>query len=498
MMINKRCLMIIVAKVFFGLSMIIPITVAAQGSVRLEDTIKNGIGDVNVLIAQGKVPLSTASLEALRIDNDGHIVFGVDINEAASGTEKAETQGVAIAQLTLSITRASGTTTYSEFFTRTQTVVAPTGTDNRATYYSLIGGTGSNKITGSVIDGSGFDSTLWVVVNDSVVDATAVHLSVTLLETNVSLGDPEAFYDYSAGFEDLALLNASDAAYLDAQAAGRDQAPLVILTDETAEVVASYYSPSATGYYIVAYEDEFPRKGDYDLNDLVVAYRVTLGIDESGQVKTIEANGYLIARGGLYDHDWHLRIPIGINTRAVGEFALYNPPGAQFGEDQLAAIDTESDLDIKVFSNTTSLFTDPLSPFVNTISGADIIPGQKFTFHITLENAIAMEHIGPPPFDPYLVVNNRGYEIHLPGMVPINPNAKNWETMHTQFVDEAGYPFAHIFPEAWQNPLEWVDIGEAYPNLLNFIDSGKTENLDWYLQGVPSLLSPINQSQWQW
>ena len=47
---------------------------------------------------------------------------------------------------------------------------------------------------------------------------------VRLLETNVSLGDPEAFYDFSAGFEDLALLSATDTAFIDNYAAGREEA----------------------------------------------------------------------------------------------------------------------------------------------------------------------------------------------------------------------------------------------------------------------------------
>ncbi|MDY6925953.1 MAG: hypothetical protein SWN10_02520 [Pseudomonadota bacterium] len=35
-------------------------------------------------------------LEALRQEHDSKLVFAVDINEAANGTEKAESQGVAI------------------------------------------------------------------------------------------------------------------------------------------------------------------------------------------------------------------------------------------------------------------------------------------------------------------------------------------------------------------------------------------------------------------
>ena len=38
-------------------------------------------------------------------------------------------------------------------------------------------------------------------------NASSAKLQLVLLQTNEVLGDPEAFYDFSAGFEDLALVN---------------------------------------------------------------------------------------------------------------------------------------------------------------------------------------------------------------------------------------------------------------------------------------------------
>lgn len=472
--------------------------VLAQDSVRLADTIKSGVGDINAFDGQGKLVVTAAQIEALRIDNNGYVVLGVDINEAASGTEKAETQGVAVESVALTALIDGEVKTYTEFKTQTQTIVAKAGSENRESYYTLIGATGSNAIAGSSIDGSGFDSTLAIKVDDALDHATAITLAIRLLDTNVSLGDPEAFYDYSAGFEDLALINATDKAFLDDQAAGRDGAPLVVLSEAVAETVAAFHSPSATGYYIVAYEDEFPSKGDYDLNDLVVAYRVSFGLDAQGLVKTIEGNGYLIARGGLYDHDWHIRIPFNVSTQSAGEFALFSPPEADLSFDRIEAIDVSEDLDIKVFSNTTTLFTNPVASFVNTLPESDQIRGEKFTFTITLANAVALNDIGAAPFDPYLVVNTTGYEVHLPGNSAVNQNSNNVLRNKDFYVDQNGYPFAHIFPEGWKNPLERVDIGNAYPNLLDFVSSGKKEHVDWYLRGVEGLLSPTDVTHWKW
>ncbi len=486
---------------FFILTLVLcsnSILASELASTRLKDTIRKGYGDIDVLKAQGNKAISPAVLESFRQDNSGDLVFGVDVNEAANGSEKADSQGVAIESLVLTVETTEAAFTFTDFETETKSVVAPANEQTRREYYTLIGRTGSNNLTGSGLNGTSFDATLTVPVSMDLSSATAVTLSVTLLETNVSLGDPEAFYDFTAGFEDLAIVTESDSTFLNSQAAGRDEAPLVVLTNEVTEVVAELFSPSADSYYLVAYEDEYPQKGDYDLNDLVVAYRVTFGLDQNGDVKTIAGEGYLVARGGLYDHDWHLRIPINVDNRFVGQYSLYSPPGSDNAEERLENIDVSSDLDIRIFANTRNIFIDPESPFVNTVGGGDVIPGDRFDFNVSLENAIPLEAVGEPPYDPYLFVNSTGYEVHLTGKSPVHPNSLNNLSGNNTFVDGSGFPFAYVFPETWRNPLERVDVGIAYPELLLFIESGREDFQDWYLSGSEAHLSETSRDIWLW
>ena len=118
-------------------------------------------------------------------------------------------------------------------------------------------------------------------VNMALDSVTSATLDITLLETNTSLGDPEAFYDYTAGFEDLALVSSEDSTYLAGLAPGQSEAPLVITQGQVLNPVDSWvYYPSAVEYYIAAYEDNYPAKSDYDFNDLVVGYRVGLGMED--------------------------------------------------------------------------------------------------------------------------------------------------------------------------------------------------------------------------
>ncbi|MEE8058371.1 MAG: LruC domain-containing protein [Pseudomonadales bacterium] len=437
-------------------------------------------------------------IETLRVQNGGDIVLGVDINEAASGTEKATSQGVAIDQLTLTVTNAAGTFEFSEYSTKTKSSLARVGSEARQFYYTLIGRTGSNNITGSGLNGTSFDSTLRIPVDLDVSTAQSIELEITLLETNEDLGDPEAFYDYSAGFEDLAILVSSDVEFLDTQAAGQEEAPLVVLTDTPATVASRVYYPSSDSYYLVGYEDQFPARGDYDFNDLVVAYRVSFGLNSSLEVISLNGEGYLVARGGSYDHNWHLRIELPEGSQANGSYQLYIPPGVTSGNELLQYIDTSSGIDITIYNNTTSLFVDLASPYANTFWDSNEIQGHKFSFEISLISPVPLDQMDDAPFDPYLYVFNTNYEIHLEGKSPVMLNSDNTRDGLNTFLDSNGYPFALVFPEEWRFPYEYVDIGEAYPELIEYIQSNRQSKTDWYKHGIETGTSKRSKVDWAW
>lgn len=465
---------------------------------KLKHTISKGTGDIDLLLGQGNKAISSLTLEALRVQNNGQLILGVDVNEASSGSEKADSQGVAIDHLTLTVTTSENIYVFQEYSTKTKSSLAIVGSTNRQFYYTLLGRTGSNNITGSNLNGTSFDDTLTIPIDINLSDAISIQLNIQLLETNEALGDPEEFYDYSAGFEDLALLVSSDVEFLDTQAAGREDAPLVVLTSNPTAVASRVYYPSSTSYYMVGYEDQYPNLGDYDFNDLVVAYRVSFGLNDALEVITINAEGYLIARGGSYDHSWHLRIALPDGSQADGTYQLYVPPGVTSGNELIQYIDTSSGIDITLFNNTTSLFYDPASSFTNTLWDSEHILGHKFSFEITLSNPVILEQMDTAPFDPYLYVYNTNLEIHLEGKSPVMPASDNISKGLTSFVDENGYPFALVFPEDWRFPYEYVDIGQAYPQLLEYIQSNRQNQTDWYNNGVETGISKRGKSEWEW
>jgi len=164
----------------------------------------------------------------------GDVYLGVDLNEDAGGNESSTSLGVAIDQMELVITTTDGEFTFDEFYTNTTAMIEEAGTMQTQEYYTLFGSTGSNEISGSTTD---FDLTQF----DDVVELRNVEYSGTILsaELRVSFvdtsgsGETETFFDYSDGFEEFAILSASDAGLLDDSDIG--------LSDASSSLSFTYY-----------------------------------------------------------------------------------------------------------------------------------------------------------------------------------------------------------------------------------------------------------------
>ncbi len=498
---NYKVLLII-----FILSIYFTPSAGAVDSSILTDSIRQGVGNIDLF-----KDITAADLESYRVDGGDQLFFAVDINENASGAEKASSQGVAVKSAKLLVTIGGVETEFSDFSTETQAVLIEDNGDPATlpqTYFTLLGGTGSNRINGSTQIIDQFDSILTIHnVNESLSGVTSAKLLITLLVTDPSLGDPEAFYDYNNGFEDMAIFNQADAEELDTIAAGRDEAPVVVLTDpppDTSMVIVSWLDfPSSNTYYWIAYEDLFPEKGDYDFNDLVVPYKVRFGLNDQNQVVAVTGSAYLLARGAGYDHDWHLRITLPAGASGTIQSALNFPPDNALDPIQYGLQAFDQAIDLVGFPETKSIFADPETIYVNTLTDRPFFKGPKLEFRADMASPLVLENVAAAPFDPYLVVNDSEldgskYEIHLIGQSSVLAESRNQLEGITQFKDENGYPFALLIPEDWQFPFEWVDLGIAYPDFIDFVLSAGSTNLDWYAFPATGYVRSYNSDDWLW
>ncbi|MEZ8030525.1 LruC domain-containing protein, partial [Enterovibrio norvegicus] len=74
--------------------------------------------------------------------------------------------------------------------------------------------------------------------------------------------------------------------------------------------------PSESGYATVAFEDNWPKEGDYDMNDAVIRFRITETLNEDDEITRILIKGYLVAYGAGYHNGFAFRLP-GLNRTDI-------------------------------------------------------------------------------------------------------------------------------------------------------------------------------------
>jgi hypothetical protein len=188
----------------------------------LTDKIRNGDGVIDLF--------QDVTGDELQQYLQGETMYlGIDLNEDASGNESSTSAGVAIKEMELIIKTTEGDISFTEFYTNTTAMIQEAGSTQASEYYTLFGSAGGSDITGSTssFDLSAFDD---VIVLDNIQvsgEIIGAELRVTFLNTDKT-GDNETFFDYSAGFEEFAILTSTDASLLDSANIGVADAPQTV------------------------------------------------------------------------------------------------------------------------------------------------------------------------------------------------------------------------------------------------------------------------------
>ncbi len=150
-------------------------------SVRLSDVIKSqGTGNIDLLR-----DVTAEQLENYRVDNGGYLVFGVDINEDASGTEKASSQGIAVKSIRFTASFSDGSELVLNLdqyccFSETQALLAEAPGVERQTFYTLLGESGSSRITHTHTHTSISRLLIFILTKVRIIQVTTGRLIKTL------------------------------------------------------------------------------------------------------------------------------------------------------------------------------------------------------------------------------------------------------------------------------------------------------------------------------
>ena len=260
--------------------------------------------------------------------------------------------------------------------------------------------------------------------------------------------------------------------------------------DDPSIAFVQKYPPN--GNYAIAYEDLYPNLGDYDFNDFLAFYRVEQHMNASNQIVSMKVYSRAIARSAGYNHDFYIRIKQIDDANGTFTMKYYDENNNLVSEESSTAF--QNNISLPIFIPTRKAFESAALNYsiTNGKLNQPHFRGHLTEAEITFENPIETTNLAIAPYDPYIVVKNTGYDVHLIGETPID-NTKNPIEEH-DFIDDNGYPWAMLVPIDWKHPLENVHMEIAYPQFKDWRESGGTTNLDWYNLHVDGKVYTITHS----
>jgi hypothetical protein len=193
---------------------------------------------------------------------------------------------------------------------------------------------------------------------------------------------------------------------------------------------------TVNGEYTIAFEDNWPGKGDADFNDMVVRLKIREYIDNNNMVSKIDVVSKILAAGNGYKNQLWIAI---------------------------------LDKDYELVSNPHQ----DLKGKWNTREKDKYADAPEHRLEIALSAPVARDAMDPMPYDPYIKCNgNDQNQVHL-------------SFVKTRFkfnvVDEDNFPWAVLVPSDWAWPMEEVSILTAYPEFKPWYESRGADFKEWYL-----------------
>lgn len=239
----------------------------------------------------------------------------------------------------------------------------------------------------------------------------------------------------------------------------------------------NYYPSSAVdGKATLAFEDNWPKKGDYDLNDLVISYQYKIVTNAQNKVVQVNGDFYLNATGGGYYNGFGVEFPLKASQAK-------NVVGGVLEAGQENAVIILFTNMRQEMENWNTKPNDPTSePIRYQISFDDISGTQLKDFGLGVYNPFIWN--GSNGF-------GRGYEVHLPGMKPTSladqsllgkDDDDSQVSINRYYLTSNGLPWGINIPvNSFDYPNEMSNIFRAYLKFPGWAQSGGTKFTDWYV-----------------
>jgi LruC domain-containing protein len=236
------------------------------------------------------------------------------------------------------------------------------------------------------------------------------------------------------------------------------------------------YFPSKNSWGTLAFEDRWPLKGDYDMNDLGINYRYTYVTNATNKVVEMTAD-YKVTTALAYFHNgFGVELPFNSSVvkSTTGQvksknYIQTNANGTEAGQNKAVIIP----------------FDDQKAIYNEGTNSSDVV-SVNIQFTSPQLNSI----LASAPYNPFLISDGkRSFEIHLPGKTPTSlaDNAlfsyqddKSNPSIGKYYIGTNNWPWALQFTETFNYPAEGKAVNEAYAKFGAWAASGGTQFTDWY------------------
>jgi LruC domain-containing protein len=264
-------------------------------------------------------------------------------------------------------------------------------------------------------------------------------------------------------------------------------------------VTAMHY-PSSNTWATLAFEDNWPLVGDYDMNDLVVNYRLS-SYDVEGTLMRVKIEGQVVAIGASYHNGFAFRLPGLLRSEVDTNRLIFKINGV---EQNISPLEEGKDEAIFIIADDLWDFvtSGETCKYYRTEEGCGSNIQMTFSIEIPLEANVNKDNVANFPYDPFIFSSEgqernyllgeapgRRFEVHLKNQAPTEAfqsnflgrgddasDAENGE----YFINANGMPWAINIPYEWEHPLEYMDIKYAYPDFHSFVTSSGGLNVDWF------------------
>jgi len=259
--------------------------------------------------------------------------------------------------------------------------------------------------------------------------------------------------------------------------------------DNDANVAFVSYFPTETTWGTFAFEDLWPWKGDYDMNDLVLGFRVKLYSNSENKVTSMDFDYNIRAAGSslILSAAFQLdKVNASNITSVTGEPVSGAVPFA------VSANGTESGVNLAViplFNKVRDIITEDYSSFLNTLADSYINTPNK-SLKIRFTSPVNLSDLNMSSINFFVVKNStgetlRGREIHLPTFLHTTKADVSYfagKQLHPtdKYKFDDGMMWGIMIPEPFNYPFEYQAVDVAYLHFNEWALSGGVNFNDWY------------------